>query len=378
MDKDAIEIGHITAASGDPVAADPAADPTADPAPSATAAPRTTAGTTAGTGRPPRIADTPNRRRRAGADPRPVLAIDIGGTKLAAALVDADGTVLRREEVRTPAVRAGGDGAVADALIALARRVGGARPPWAVGLASAGPLDMTAGTVSPVNIPSWRAFPLRETVARVFTGARTVLVGDAVAAAVAEHWRGAGRGARTMLGVAVSTGVGGGLILDGRVYAGPTGNAGHFGHIPTDLDPAACGCGMSGCVEALASGPAMVRWATTLGWHCDAPEADARMLTRDARDGNPVALAAFDRAANALACGIVGAAALLDLDLVVIGGGVAAAGALLLDPLRRHLRHRAGLDFVRRVRALPGTLGRDAGLIGAARCAQLAGAGARR
>jgi len=348
-------------AAGDPVAAADSA------ALAATAAAR--GGT--GSGRP-------NRRRRNAPDPGPVLALDIGGSKLAAALVDADGTVLHRQETRTPAVRSDEYEAVADALIALARRVAGARPPWAVGLASAGPLDLAAGTASPVNIPSWRAFPLRDTVARVFAGARTVLVGDAVAAAVGEHWRGAGRGARTMLGVVVSTGVGGGLILDGRAYAGPTGNAGHFGHLTTDLDPAACGCGMSGCVEALASGPSMVRWATTLGWHCDEPEADARMLTRDARAGHPVALAAFDRAANALACGIVGAAALLDLDLVVIGGGVAAAGALLLDPLRRHLRRRAGLDFVRRVRALPGDLGRDAGLIGAARCAQLAGAGARR
>lgn len=368
MDNEAIEIGHPSAAAGDPAAADPAA---------AAAAAATAAGRGGGTGRAPRIADTPNRRR-VPADPGPVLAIDLGGTRLAAALVDAEGTLLRKEEVRTPSVRAGETGAVADTLIGLARQVAGSRPPWAVALASAGPLDLTAGTGSPVNIPSLRGFPLRETVARVFTGARTVVVGDAVAVAVGEYWRGAGRGARTMLGVVVSSGVGGGLILDGRVYAGPTGNAGHFGHIPTDLDPAACGCGMSGCVEALASGPSMVRWATTLGWHCDAPEADARMLTRDARAGNPVALAAFDRAANALACGIVGAAALLDLDLVVVGGGVAAAGALLLDPLRRHLRRRAGLEFVRRVRALPGTLGRDAGLIGAARCAQLAGSAARR
>jgi glucokinase len=295
----------------------------------------------------------------------PILAIDIGGTKLAAALVDRDGVVLRRAEIPTPAAPPGERGTVADTLIDLARRVAGEDRPAAVGVASAGPLDIVAGTVSPVNIPSWREFPLRDTVADAFPGARTVLVGDAVAAAVGEHWRGAGIGADAMLGIVVSTGVGGGLVLNGRVYPGPTGNAGHFGHIPTDLEPVPCACGMTGCVEALASGPSMARWATRQGWR----GSSAKELADNARAGDSVALAAFDRAADALACGFVGAAALVDLDVVVIGGGVAAAGPVLLDPLRAHLKRRASLGFVQRLRALPGTLGRDAGLIGAARCA---------
>ncbi|HET9171386.1 MAG TPA: ROK family protein [Actinospica sp.] len=288
-----------------------------------------------------------------------ILAIDIGGTKLAAALVDRDGAVLRRAELPTPSAE------VADALIGLAREVAGDERPAAVGLASAGPLDIVAGTVSPVNILSWRDFPLRDTVAAAFPGARVVLVGDAVASAVGEHWRGAGGGVDAMLGIVVSTGVGGGLVLNGRVYPGPTGNAGHFGHMPTDLEPVRCACGMTGCVEALASGPSMVRWAARQGW----TGSTAKELADAARAGDSVALAAFDRAADALACGIVGAAALVDLDVVVVGGGVAAAGPVLLDPLRAHLGRRASLTFVQRVRALPGTLGRDAGLIGAARCA---------
>lgn len=302
----------------------------------------------------------------------PVLAIDIGGTKLAAALVDDAGTVLRRAEAPTPVARAEDDAAVAEALIDLARSVCGEETPRAVGLASAGPLDLVAGTASPVNIPSWRDFPLRDVVAGAFAGVETVLLGDAVAAAVGEHWRGAGRGAEAMLGIVVSTGVGGGVILAGRAYSGPTGNAGHFGHMPTDLEPVRCACGMAGCVEALASGPSMVRWAKQQGWRPDEPEADARTLSQDAHAGDAVAQAAFNRAADALACGIVGAAALLDLDLVVIGGGVAAAGEVLLTPLRTHLTRRATLSFVQRVQALPGTLGRNAGLIGAARSAQLA------
>jgi glucokinase len=289
----------------------------------------------------------------------PILAIDIGGTKLAAAVVDRQGTVLRRAETPTPPV------AVDKTLIELARQVADGERPAAVGLASAGPLDVVAGTVSPVNIPSWRGFPLREAVADAFPGAEAVLVGDAVAAAVGEHWRGAGVGAEAMLGLVVSTGVGGGLVLRGHSYPGPTGNAGHFGHMPTDLEPVLCACGMTGCVEALASGPSMVRWAAQFGWR----GASAKELADDARAGDSVARAAFDRAADALACGIVGAAALVDLDVVVIGGGVAAAGPVLVDPLRTHLARRATLGFVQRVKALPGMLGRDAGLIGAARCA---------
>lgn len=171
-----------------------------------------------------------------------------------------------------------------------------------------------------------------------------------------------------MLGIVVSTGIGGGLVLDGRAYPGPTGNAGHIGHVPTDVAAVPCACGAVGCVEAIASGPSMVAWAREHGWQ----GSDARTLAEDARDGVPVALAAFDRGADALACGIVSAAALTDLDLAVIGGGVAAAGPVLFEPLRAHVTRRAALGFVRRLRVVPGELGRDAGLIGAARCAFLA------
>ncbi|HEV2636402.1 MAG TPA: ROK family protein [Actinocrinis sp.] len=302
------------------------------------------------------------------------LAIDIGGTKLAAALVGPDGTVRRRAETPTPAVPAGQGAAVAEALLGLAAQVVGTERPVAVGVACAGPLDLTAGTASPVNIPAWHGFPLRDTMHEAFPGATCVLVGDAIAAAVGEHWRGAGQDARSLLGIVVSTGIGGGFVLGGRAFAGPTGNAGHIGHVTTDLDAVRCACGGTGCVEALASGPSMVRWAVGRGWRSDRPAAgqDAKALAEDAQAGHALALAAFDRAADALACGIMSAAALVDLDLVVVGGGVAAAGPILFDPLRAHLKRRASLDFVRRVRAVPGTLGRDAGLIGAARSVLLA------
>ncbi|GII76297.1 sugar kinase [Sphaerisporangium rufum] len=321
---------------------------------------------------------------------RPVLAVDIGGTKLAAALVGPDGTVLRRQETPTPAAPPGAPEVVGAALAGLLRAVvagdgrdgedgedvgnggnGGNAAPAAVGVASAGPLDVAAGTVSPVNIPAWRGFPVLDLVAEAVPGAPALLLGDAVAAAAGEQWRGAGRDSAAMIGIVVSTGIGGGLVLGGTPYPGPTGNAGHIGHIVADPAGEPCPCGATGCVETMASGPAMVRWARGQGW----PGADARELTAAARAGDPVALAAVDRAAGALACGIVTVAVLCDLDLAVIGGGVAAAGEVLFAPLRRAVATRAHLGYVRRLRVVPAALGRDAGLVGAARAALGAPAG---
>ncbi|RCG25358.1 ROK family protein [Sphaerisporangium album] len=296
-----------------------------------------------------------------------VLTADIGGTKLAAALIGEDGTVLRRREVPTPAAPPGRADIVGAALTGLLRQVAADTTPTAVGVASAGPLDLLAGTVSPVNIPAWRDFPILAEVGEAIPGVPCFLVGDAVAAAVGEHWTGAGGGSTSMLGIVVSTGIGGGLVLEGVPFEGPTGNAGHIGHIIVDPGGAPCPCGARGCVETIASGPSMVRWARERGW--GGP--DARALAQAAHDGAAVPLAAFARAADALASAIVTVAAICDLDQAVIGGGVAAAGEVLFGPLRRAIGERARLGFVRRLRVTPAALGGDGGLIGAARMALL-------
>ncbi|MFD0467583.1 ROK family protein [Nonomuraea thailandensis] len=138
-----------------------------------------------------------------------VLAIDIGGTKLAAALVDEAGSILRSATRPTPREE------VMSALAALITEVmAGGPPPRAVGIGCAGPVDLASGTVSPVNMPSWRGFPLREEVQKL-TALPTVLAGDAQCFALGEHWLGAGRGCTSLLGVVVSTGIGGGLVIDG-------------------------------------------------------------------------------------------------------------------------------------------------------------------
>jgi glucokinase len=190
--------------------------------------------------------------------------------------------------------------------------------------------------------------------------------------ALGEHWRGAGRDARFLLGMVVSTGVGGGLVLDGAPYVGRTGNAGHVGHVVVEQHGELCTCGGRGCVETVASGPWMARWAHANGW--SAPPgagAGAKELADAAAMGDPVALQAFRRGAGALAAMIASVGAVCDLDLVVIGGGVAKSGRLLFDPLRAALADYARLDFLAGLHVVPAELGGDAGLVGAARLAGL-------
>jgi glucokinase len=291
------------------------------------------------------------------------LALDIGGTKIAAGLVDAGGTLVHQAKLPTPDTDAEAIWAVVDSLIteALATSGGDVR---GVGIASAGPIDLPSGSVSPINVPQWQRFPIVERVSAM-VGAPVRLGGDGLCMAMGERWRGAGRDAQFLLGMVVSTGVGGGLVLDGAPYDGRTGNAGHVGHVVVDPDGVKCTCGGHGCVETIAAGPRMAQWARDNGW--DAPaSADAKELADAAYAGDPVALRAFHRGARAVAAMIASVGAVCDLDLVVIGGGVAKSGRLLFEPVREALDGYAGLSFLRGLRVVPAELGGDAGLVGAA------------
>jgi len=292
------------------------------------------------------------------------LALDIGGTKIAAALVDPDGTLVHREQLPTPH----GDGeqvwATVDALIGNALTATAGRPLRGVGVGCAGPIDVVEGTVSPLNIVAWQHFPLVQRVGER-TGLPVRVAGDVVCLAMGEHWRGAGQGTQFLLGMVVSTGIGGGLVAGGAPYLGRTGNAGHIGHVIVEPDGPRCACGGYGCVEAVASGPHLARWAHEHGWDAP-PDADAKALAEAAGRGDPIAVQAFSRGAAAIAIAIASAAAVCDLDLVVLGGGVANAGEVLFGPLRAALPRYAGLSFLRDLRVVPAALGRDAGLVGAA------------
>jgi glucokinase len=294
------------------------------------------------------------------------LALDIGGTKIAAGLVDSVGALVHTTVRPTPKSEdAEQIWAVVQQLIADATDVAGGVV-RAVGIGSAGPIDVNAGSVSPINITCWRSFPIRDRVAAAVPGVSVRLAGDGVCMALAEHWCGAGRGVDFLLGMVVSTGVGGGLVFDGAPYNGRTGNAGHVGHVVTELDGQPCPCGGHGCVETVAAGPALARWAHANGWAA-APGADAAALAEAAAAGDEVAVRAFCRGARALAAMIASVGAVCDLDLVVIGGGVAQSGRTLFDPLDAALARYAGLDFIRGLRVVPAVLGGDAGLIGAAK-----------
>lgn len=293
-----------------------------------------------------------------------VLALDIGGTKIAAALVDADGRLVHREQLPTPHGAAETVWAVVDTLIGAALSAAGGAVLRGVGIGSAGPIDVPNGTISPINIVGWQQFPIVRRVADR-TGLPVRLAGDVVCLAMGERWRGAAQGAQFVLGMVVSTGIGGGLILDGVPYVGRMGNAGHVGHIVVEPGGPLCACGGHGCVEAVASGPRMARWAHEHGWSAP-PEADAKALAQAAAEGDVVALQAFARGADAIAAAIASAAAVCELDLVVVGGGVASAGEILFGPLRERVAYYARLDFLRGLRVVPAELGGDAGLVGAA------------
>ncbi|MEV6603245.1 ROK family protein [Kutzneria sp. NPDC051319] len=287
-----------------------------------------------------------------------VLALDVGGTKIAAGLVDAQGSVVRRAVRPTPAH----DAELAwQAVADLVTEVLDGAVPSAVGIGSAGPVDTDAGTVSPININGWQAFPLRSRVEALLPGVPVSLAGDGLCIALGEHWLGAGRGSRFMVGMVVSTGVGGGLVLDGKPFGGRTGNAGHIGHVVAEPDGWPCTCGGRGCVETVAGGPNMVRWAREQGW----TGSDGIELERSARSGDPAAAAAFDRGGRAVGLAIAAAAAICDLDLAVIGGGLSRAGDLLFDPIRQTLKIHAGLSFLRGLQVVKAERD-DSGLIGAA------------
>ena len=192
------------------------------------------------------------------------------------------------------------------------------------------------------------------------------LGGDGLCMALGERWRGAGRGAQFLLGMVVSTGIGGGLVLDGAPYDGRTGNAGHVGHVVVEPDGAPCTCGGRGCVETVASGPHLAQWARDNGWDAAARRRRQGTRRRRQRAATPSRCGPFGGARRRVATTIASVAAVCDLDLVVIGGGVAKSGALLFDPLREALTTYAGLDFIRGLRVLPAELGGDAGLVGAA------------
>jgi glucokinase len=286
-----------------------------------------------------------------------VLAVDIGGTKLDVGLVDASGAVTGRRRAPTPH----GDDPE-EVYAALERIVGevldaASETPGSCGVGCGGPMESFGRTVSPLNIPGWRQFPLRDRLARS-TGLAVTVQNDAKALALGEGWKGAAAASRNFLAMVVSTGVGGGIVLDGALLEGSAGNAGHIGHVVVEPDGSPCPCGGRGCLEAEASGPSIAR---TTG----RPPAEASEQVRR-RTGTLVGRA------------VASVANLLDLELAVVAGSVALGfGAPFFEAAQAEIDDRCRLAFSVGTRIVPAGLGELGPLVGAAAVARTAHASAR-
>ena len=313
----------------------------------------------------------------------PVLALDLGASRIRAAVVAPDGRILVRREGRTPGTD--GPDAVVAACIDHLRSVREAATPdvaaalAGVGLAAPGPVDARAGTlVEPPNIgPGFRDVPFAGPIAEAL-GLPAALERDTHVAALAELSFGAASGCLDFLYLTVSTGFGGAIVSGGRLYGGPDGVAGELGHLTVDLDGPPCGCGGRGHIEAICSGSGIARQATAAALAGRSPalaellaarapaELEGRDVAEVAEAGDAAAAAIIDRAREAFAALVVGLVNAFAPERIVVGGGLAEGqGERLLQPAREAVRATAFRIPRERVRIVPAALGDDVGLVGA-------------
>ena len=311
---------------------------------------------------------------------KPVVAVDMGGTKIAAALVSRSGRILHRERALTMAVE--GPSAVMERLFAVIDAVLNQtklKPADAGGIcvAAAGPIDMDNGMITNApNLPGWDAIPLRGIIKDKYE-VDSFLVNDAKAAALGEHEFGAGKGIDNLLCITLGTGIGGGIVIGGRLYLGQSGAAGEVGHMTIDINGPRCVCGNIGCWELFASGTGMEKEATrrlsagqasSLRPLFEAAEGEikAEQIAQAAKQGDALALSVIEWSANYIGAGLVSLVNIFNPEMIVMGGGLSKIGDLLLQPAVRVVGQRAFPLLSQAVRIVPSTIGDDAGTLGAA------------
>ncbi len=313
--------------------------------------------------------------------PNPLAAgVDIGGTNMVAALVHTTtAEVVIRASIPTEPRRGPEDGfrRLGD-LIARLCAEAGVRPAdlAGIGVGCTSPIDSERGLVNnPYTLPTWENAPLLPTLMARF-GLPGVLLNDAHVAALGEYWAGAGRGARTLIYVTVGTGVGGGIIINGRLHRGVGLLAGEIGHQAIDVNGPMCYCGARGCLEMLAAAPAIERFARERAMESgrmltladgDPERITARIVYEAAKAGDPVAVGLMAQTGFYLGVGIANLMNILAPDVVILGGGVAQGWDLLYPSLRETIDARGGMIPFEEVRIEQAALGLNAGVIGAVR-----------
>jgi len=280
--------------------------------------------------------------------------IDLGGTQVRLALAGPDGRIEKTLRASTPAL-GGPDGFIAWAVAGFDALSPGERPRL-VGIGVPGPCDPVAGSlVNPPNLPGWPAnLPLGPMLAAAL-GVPVKLENDANVAGLAEYRRGAGRGARSLAYVTWSTGIGAGLVLDGRLYSGAHGTAGEVGHMVLDPAGPICACGMRGCTEAYASGASLAR---------QTGRSAAEVFAAAAR-GDAAMRAVVEAAASWVGLALLNLTNLVDPDVIVVGGGITNSWKLVSKGLRAPLRGSPFVTPARRPKVLRAALGTEVGLVGA-------------
>ncbi|MDT0346561.1 ROK family glucokinase [Streptomyces litchfieldiae] len=303
------------------------------------------------------------------------IGVDIGGTKIAAGVVDEDGTILDTSQVATPPTPEGVVEAIADAI----KTVGRGTSAEAVGIGAAGYVDDKRATVLFAPNIAWRHETLKDKIEQRVS-LSVVVENDANAAAWGEYRFGAGTGHDDVVCITLGTGLGGGIIIGGKLHRGRFGVAGEFGHLRVVPDGLLCGCGSQGCWEQYASGRALVRYAkqratatpdaatVLLGLGDGTPEGiEGRHVSDAARQGDPVAIDSFRELARWAGAGLADLASLFDPSAFIVGGGVSDEGDLVLDPIRKSFRRwLVGSRYRPHAQVLAAQLGGRAGLVGAA------------